>query len=80
MSSLNRVPVVVTIDTGAVQLAARAEIAAVCEHESHEPLLIVPTDSDLVQVAGSAEELRIFAYDLIQAVNNYVLSEKEHAE
>lgn len=80
MSNRSRVPTIVTVDTGAIQLLASAMLAAECEHDEHAPLLIVPTDSDLLQVAGTAEELRIFAYDLIQAVNNYVLAEKEHAE
>jgi hypothetical protein len=77
MPNPTRVPTIVTVDTGAFTLAPCAQLAATCEHEEHQPLLIVPTDTDLLQVAGTAEELRIFAYDLIEAVNNYHLAEME---
>ena len=71
MSQLIRSPLILTIDAGAVRFVPVAERGVICECHDNDPLLVVPSDNDLVSVAGNAEDIRTFAYGLLSAVQAY---------
>ena len=80
MSQLIRSPLILTIDAGAVRFAPVAVRGIICECHQDDPMLVVPSDNDLVSVAGNAEDIRTFAYGLLSAVQTYHYNEQERTK
>jgi hypothetical protein len=73
-----RSPIITTIDTGAVKMRDRAEMALTCDCSDHDSLLVVMSTNDILSVAGSAEEIKTFGYGLLAAVQTYEFEREEN--